>query len=323
MAAHPVGIDATRLSAVLTRACEAGDAIACMDLARLVQSAPGLTLDKARVPALYARACKLGNAVACFNGIAVDGTDALALSRAAELLVTACSGGDGRSCAVLSAAAPVLFPGDPATPAAAFGRRAAEQLEQSCVSGVASDCMLAAQQIADSSPDRERLRTVRILERGCELGVAESCMLLGRLPERSVAERDVLLRRACDGDEERACFLLAAQEGARSSSDLAAKKSWFDRFRRLATARCALGQIESCKSLLHVLSIDGALTRAETNGTLALAAAVCNSGVGMICFHLARAMTNGPEGLRDGARGAQLVKQACELGYPPACQTRD
>jgi hypothetical protein len=327
----PLDADAKRLAAVLERACDGGDAGACVEVVRVHRYAPSLSFDPDRARAWIDRACELGDPLGCLTPARGE-VEAAPLrdwektppkspevKRGIELARKKCDEGHGRSCGVAAAMLQV-FPVDGVDPGALMAR-AQTLMEQSCLKGEKADCEPAAFALAGPRFDESSDRVDRVLSRGCELGDLDACARFAmKLAATDRAKAEVTLRQTCERGGDVACLLVAQADLARANAGQGGASWKVSAMRgvKIARARCELGDEEGCDSLAKALPLVevASLGFAET---LPFLTKVCDRGMPQLCSDLADAVAALPPPRGDQALFSRLKKAACDQGYAIAC----
>ena len=246
-APRPPGGD-SGCAGALSDACEAGRPLACAASARLLEEgAAGGDPDPTRALALYARACGAGVADACADLAALRrrrGDDV----GARQALDEACATGAGRACAALADGAPSPARASRlAERACDLGAvegclaalhfvpqgRAEALLGRACHLGWGDACLAAI------APD---------LDARCVRGGRDACLALGillqegRLLPADGARAAALYTRGCEGELAEACVRLGVLY--RFGAGVAVDEP---RARRLLDHACVLGDPEGCR----------------------------------------------------------------------------
>lgn len=268
------------VTALLGKACELGDATACVGAA-VVSNHLGGKAELPRVIGLLERACELEIGVVCQlvaeayqQGVGVKQD----LARANLLLETACGLGSGRGCTALG-------------------------LNFSKGQGVPEDWK----------------RANELFEQGCDLGDGRACNELGIMFEyaRGVAKDMVrasaLFDKACDLDEPPACveigYLHATGDGA--------LQDWA-RANFLYEKACRLGNGIGCSNL--GFSYEGGTGVAQDwRRANELYAQGCELGSGKACSNLGNNYARGAGTTKDIKKSYELHEKACDLGKSGSC----
>jgi TPR repeat protein len=175
--------DVRLAAALLTQACELGDAAACSDLGVLYALGRGVAQSDERAAALARRACEQGSAIACSNQGALlaegaappsagEGRDALD-ARILRLFRTACDAGVPEGCANLGTAL------DAGKLAARDVRAAARAHRRACDAGLALACHRLAALVAGRPEVAPDLGATALEARACRAAVAPACRAVG------------------------------------------------------------------------------------------------------------------------------------------------
>jgi len=194
-------------------------------------------------------------------------------------------------------AEPVTAPPQPAAPVAASkcSLREPQACLPACDAGDAQACFLAGQgfhQLPEGQRDDEK--AVSAYKRGCDLGKAEACGNLGLQYEKGwgtaqdIAKASALYEKACAADVVVACRNVGKLNEGESGHPAHPEKSAaaYQRALGLALAQCDQRRAEGCVAAGYMFQ-DG-------KGTPV-----------------------------DQARGDELVRKACSMGYSWACKPRE
>lgn len=297
-----------RAARLLERACELGDAEACLLRGRQHLRAVGMPRSPTSVFAWTARACEQRLAEGCVDegimhelgrGTGVD------LHAARERQRTACELGDGRGCTKLGG---LLMDGKGGAAEPVAG---VELMERGCELGFAPGCGLAAiafEGAGGVAADPERRR--RLLLAGAGLGDVVAIVALERLGSSwtSRARRTELesLSVTCDLGSLEACAAL----GILGDPD-------DERVARARRRACEGGQKHACGVVgMH----DGPAVTDPLGGRVVQLAIGCTAGHPASCVEMGRAYEAGDE--TDGvhlSKARRAYAKACELGHTPAC----
>ena len=215
------------------RACEAGDAQACNNVAESLESGRDATPDPTAALALYRRACDGEAWLACVNAARMLSAEASTASydEARALSARACDAGFPVACASLGR----LWAGDDAAAAAAAFRQACDGL----VFDACAELGLRHQRGTGVDVDPER--ALSLLVRACGGGSMRGCALQADvLVETDPPLALVLYRQACIGGYAAGCVTVAEWvESGKAADDIGSAAA----YRRQA---CALGLDEEC-----------------------------------------------------------------------------
>jgi TPR repeat protein len=201
--------------AEMARKCEAGDVIACVNLAVACDKGSGMKIDKTRAASLYARACELGEPFSCTRGAGLydDGREMPAdrerarglLKLSVPLYEKACDKLDALACANLAD----MY---------ANGRgverdfkRALELRTRSCSVDPQSCLALGNAYYRGEGIPQDLQRAAKFFGKACDGGSPAACFLLASMTERGIEGQGdpkaavVLYQRACGLGFEPAC----------------------------------------------------------------------------------------------------------------------
>ncbi|MCY1019352.1 tetratricopeptide repeat protein [Pyxidicoccus sp. MSG2] len=275
------------------RACELGDARACIEAARKLRVEGPRASTEWEQPglALLEKGCASehpSRADACveLSGLLLEGERTADPKRAVELLTRGCQAGHARSCEALGSAW--------------WSARGVERDRMKGLEYLARHCELQPASCDDALVD------FRTHSQSCEEGSARGCFELGRLLD---AHDEVLkaedwaavskaFQRACELGEAEGCMALAqaSVEGRGQDRSLAGVIQ--------AHARaCRLGDVEGC---------------AEEKA-LATIQAGCAANTPAGCRKLADFLLDTPASPADQERGLKLLERFCQQGESQAC----
>lgn len=315
---NPIGVTVASAQKILERACSGGRSNACQALANVLSSSPDLTPDLARVAELRKRACDAGDALACLSAPGqasdtgqIDDATRAAIEGALVGLDERCNRHDGAACAAASAIVMAIDPNPQR--AKSYGTRAGDELEASCLSGKGRSCMLGAMQVmSPMTPQPSRAK--RLFERGCAVGFGAACTAYGRMTEATPDERAKRFDDACQKGDAEGCLEVAALKGAGGTDATRAR----ERAIAIARAGCSLGETMACDTLVRVVRVVRVAPETAKD-ILATGERACDRGSLTTCNELATLYGTGPSDLRDAASAKRLTIRACDLGYPFAC----
>lgn len=275
------------------RACELGDARACIEAARKLRvEAPGAAAAwQEPALALLERGCASehpSRADACeeLASVLLDRARTGDPKRAVELLTRGCQAGHAGSCETLGSAW--------------WSARGVERNRMEGLEHLTRHCELLPGSCDSAVVDFDER------SRSCEEGSARGCLELGRLldaPDEALTAQDWAVvgkafQRACELGEAEGCMALAraSVEGRGQDRDLAGVIQSFAR-------ACKLGDVEGC---------------AEEK-TLAAIQAGCAANRPAECRRLADFLLQKPASPADQDRGLKLLERICQQGEPKAC----
>jgi TPR repeat protein len=279
------------------KACKAGDAQACIDLAVALRAGSGGPIDVNGARALLQRACTKGHGRACWQ-LAFDPGAPSDKSRGERLAHRACDLGDGEACWWLA---------DANRGSAPEAERAVEIWTAGCDRGTAADCTRLARALGEGKhgipKDVERART--LAKRACDLGDGGGCERLAALDPGGDASgqqaRDALLARACDL--------------APIFCEAAAARAAPERAPALLERACEAGLRESCHELATRIATKPEGERSPEVASLRRRA--CELGRRDSCLEAANALAP-TVGSRSRAV-SRLLRRGCELGDARGC----
>lgn len=308
-------------------ACDGGDIDCCLQAGSVYRDRVSSTADRSRARTLFERACGAGNGQACWvlselyrngEGGTVRSQDASNLqSRATTLLTTNCEEGSADACLQLGRIyASGAIEGKGASDSVQRYQRGLALFQASCKAGNVPGCLEWAR-LADEVQD---CNAQGAAQSGCDLGLPPQAMAV------DVALATAMYEKGCDSGDAEACSelslrLLLGTHGVQS-----------DKNKGVALLRraCDLGLAQGClflgwayeKGTHHVLPE----LRDSVDKNVAEAAAFydrgCRHGDALSCYELGDAYMNGRLGLqKDAKAGMELLHQACEDGFPKACET--
>jgi TPR repeat protein len=344
-----------RAASLDRRACEAGIATACADLANLYKAAS--VFDPAL--ALSQNACSSGIAATACTDVGDIYTRGLGVSpdkrRGLAFFQQACEGGDIRGCGQVNAARltigmnKLLGDFELMETLESLKNRSFKYhpLVPPCPKGTIRPGLTGNGQCI---PPEER---VRVLKKSCAAGKAVDCGELGIWTaeglgvEKDLAQAAVLTRRGCNAHDPKSCSYLGVLYGrgtglAQDSSRAAVL------YQRACEGGYAMGcnnlaslyhdgkgvpQSESRRAELLKQACDGgegdacvvlALIYEDVpNGdgpAVALYAKTCDAGLGMGCYSLARKYAEGRGVPRDMTRARAMLQKACSAGFSEGCR---
>jgi TPR repeat protein len=292
--------DTPRGLTLLQTACDAGQGLACGELAEIeITSAVGVTGKQAEGQQLAATACAKYGGWPCqtaTNGLDPD-KDA---ARVLELSRRACDGGDLWACYTLGAKyAEGLYGAtvDPARATSYYGK-ACGDLAPACFN-------LAWQYLRGTGAPLDEARGRTLLERACTLGDASGCDELAR--------RDGKAWAYCEMWGARACYDVAVEitqsrgETAESAGDLI----W------AGDHACRRGFDGACRVTRHL--------RKDSERRCNAGDDVRNTCTFVGLFDALLASDSNPDAQERAAskiEAADVLKRACDAGAKPACDAR-
>ena len=302
-------------------ACDAGEGLACRDLAAAYRRGDGVPKDPARATDLLRRGCRLGAAQVCrtLASRLARGKDGPANpGDAIPLMEWACRHGDGEACRMM---AEYHGGGHYGLDESRARRRA--YLELGCSAGSRISCneLGKALEDGDGGPE-EPARAAAAYEGGCARDSLESCVWLGWLLVKGkglptdVGRGRTLFERTCVSGFSQGCvalahFLLRQRDGTTALEIL--------------SKTCAEGHEEACclMAQTHEQGLGG--VRPDVPRAGRLFEKLCREGHGHACSKLAFLHTAGRpymagKGLeKDEARAREFYEKACALDDTEGC----
>lgn len=318
-----IGIEVQRVDATayLGGACDAGEGLACSELAGLYRRGNGVPRDPARATELLRRGCRLGAAHACklLAWRVARGEDGPAQpADGTRLMEWACRHGDGEACRLIA-----QYHGGGHFGLDKSQARRREYLELGCSVGNPVSCneLGKALEDGDGGPE-DPARAAVAYEAGCARDSHESCVWLGwllvkgkGLPADAGRGRQ-LFERGCASGFSGAClalarFFLGKRDGAAALEVL--------------SRTCAEGHEEACclMAQTHEQGLGG--VRPDVPRAGRLFEALCRDGHGHACSKLAFLYSAGRpymagKGLeKDEARSREFYEKACALDDMEGC----
>jgi TPR repeat protein len=221
--------------ALYQRACDLGSAIACNDLAILLEK------DASRAVPLLEKSCNMGLDRGCTNLGAVISSDVNELGRARKLFEKSCSRSDPLACAMLADLAYV-------------GRGMARDLTEAgrayakaCELGHSESCVSSGWMLdGGEGTAKDPTRAVELFRLACTRKSYSGCAALGYKLTQAPTNREEFeqgmhwMGVACDKQEASGCFLL----GVRFTN---VKGGMNPEARQLFTRACKLGHSRACE----------------------------------------------------------------------------
>lgn len=287
------GYDAELRTGLLERACQLGQADACLQFGLMYAHGNGLPRDRIRSYELYQQACTMGSVVACANAAVRlydgDGVEQN-LERAFELGVPSCLAGRGEGCAVV---ARMFWDG--------------QLVEQ------------------------DRRHAVRLFRDGCDVGHTASCSWLGYTSQRVEGAtlddygRSVFGRtRACELGETVDCVngvsaLYLYFSRVRSEEEILSGLELGARLREVSIAACEANpegaDRHSCAAAIMAQTLSSRdWPLPESQEEIAVLVQSCDAGQATVCMYLTSlgADTSDP-------RTSQWLTAACDGEDDWAC----
>jgi TPR repeat protein len=212
-AGKSVPADAAAAAALFDKACSAGQVEGCYFLAAQYQLGEGVDLDVERARGLHQTACDAGHGGGCLElanlSLRSDGTSADPV-RTADLYEKACGAGEAEGCGYLGNLV-ALGRGRPADLEKAYAL-----YKKGCDAGDASSCDSQGQaHLTGRGTSRDAARAVELLDKACATDAYWGCARLGQWLTRSEGGKDYaraarVFDRACEGGEPAGCAGLAA-----------------------------------------------------------------------------------------------------------------
>lgn len=299
------------------RACDEGDAVACVRLAALVQQRhPAAEATGRDANGLLARACEIGMLRACteVHSRALDdaGVSARRRRQATLQLARLCDRGQADACAVYGTS---LFRMEPRTPAHEVA--AAAQYRRGCELDHGPGCAALAHLYAEGiGVTLDVVAAHAYFTRGCALGVTSACTQRGWMEAEGLipgADPVAGLRQvaaACTQGDGVSC----ARVGRRALQELA-----FDEAVPLFERSCRLGEPDGCAGLVAAkLDRDGT-TRSVTQ-SLDVAKYACQEGSGSGCVLAGQLYELGGEVTANLPLAQRYFYEACALGQVDGCE---
>lgn len=276
--------DVTLAVKLWTKACDGGDAKACLTLAQAIEE-PGAVKspDLMKVAELYRKACDGGYADGCTmlawsyrkgRGVPHD------LSMAFAFYDRGCRGGSQAACVGTGNA----FERGEGVPA--DGKKALEIYARACSANHGGGCWEAARYLSDVK--KEDRSDVPYLEKGCNLNEGYSCFGLAR----------------------------GYESGRHGVIPNAAKA--FELFGRSCKAGCPSGCAGVAQMLIHANGTDRDDARARSMSKVG-----CDEKVPHGCHILGYLLLGGLGGPRDASAAKKVLAEACTLGDHEACDGLD
>lgn len=164
----------------------------------------------------------------------------------------------------------------------------------------------------------------------CDAGDAEACFLAGQgfhqLPEGQRDDQKAVsaYRRGCDLDKPEACGNLGLQyeKGWGIAQDIAKAAALYEK-------ACAAEVVVACRNVGKLnegesgYPADPGKSAAAYQRALTLALALCDHGRAEGCVAAGYMFQDGKGTSVDQARGDELVRKACSMGYSWACKARE
>ncbi len=164
-------------------ACEAGQARACAEAARLLFEDATKPRDLPHITQQYTRGCQLNDGVACERAAGttrVDEDRPALQAKAATLLPGQCERGDWEACELLHAAAQKAPSTDGGAADDTFGKRALTLLRGLCAEGSGPAChRLGSALLTGRLGQKEAVEGARLMDRACAVEIAGACAELG------------------------------------------------------------------------------------------------------------------------------------------------
>ena len=299
------------------RACDKGEASACVEVAMAYASGDALTADTAKAAKLFRRGCEAGEAKGC-NGLGV-----LALSgngvtkdekKAVSLFRKACASGYSSGCLNLGLCEEA---GDGVSPDLS---EAQQHYSRACDLGSAEGCSNSGwAYLTGRGVASDASLGIGFLARACDTDPSV-CVDIGTLfmqgadhLQADVTRAGVAFDRGCGSGVAEACFALGHMwlDGEGTAHDRGLAKQAFER-------GCALGDQQVCSDLAFVLAGDAGPGDAERARVMWDSA--CEAGIGLACANLATALDSTVEA--DVVQASALLERGCSLAYGPACTER-
>jgi len=347
---------AERLS-YLGSSCEAGDTMACTDLAFVHTEGAGVEKNVARGLELLRRSCDAGNPRACMwvgDRLARGKDGPPDPARGVALFDRACDEGYAEACRTLATWVEHGYFGVESTRegrASYYGKGCEAGSPEACYQlamaledgdGIAEDLAAATVAYQDACArehdeacievarmtyagrgvPRDRERAFRLYEGLCSRGLPGACFALGNsLLEDGQGERAVAtLSSSCRRGMEQCCCLL----GSAFEEGLGGMARDVGRAAGLFKTACDAGHGHACfrlAFLYHVgpeYMVDQGLEK-DPERSFALYSKSCDLDYLLACWHVGLLYVNGEEAPLDLARGLVLLEKACQGGVSEAC----
>jgi len=284
-----------RTATFYAKECDAGIAIACIDLGNLYGYGQGVAKDKTHETALYSKACDAGEGEGCFHlGMMYEG--GRDNSREVALYTKACDAGEGKACSSL---ATMYRQGE----GVVKDKEKAQMLSKKACSMVGGD---------DGTCEAVHIQAPT------NAGPEQQAVIADSYGKNADSTSDTASNaKACDESEMFACgqLGLAYEMGrgvSKNSSHAAA----------LLAKACNAGELGSCYTLGRMYvnedGFDGLAM--DYSRAAALFAKPCNDeNEQLACYYLGFMSENGYGVAKDYARAAALYPDACRGGMPVAC----
>ncbi len=296
------------------RACDSGDAHACLVWGNMLVDGVGVAADPARGDVLFVRGCRKGDADSCnAHGVfvrerALDGNRDW--RSVLGLFERACDKGSAKGC---ENAAEILFDGrvDGRSPreGVALLRKSCE-LDDGAADG--SGCVAYGEALKTGRHvDKDPVLAAKWLAKGCRLGVSSACDEAGELGLKVELSAEMLRtidRRRCAADDVKACARVGARLLASSHPGRAAGP--------LATA-CVGEQAGACAAL-GAAELFGRV-QGVVDGAWALLEKACGLDDAASCRRMGDALLVGHFVPRDETLAKKMLKKACHKGDDVAC----
>jgi TPR repeat protein len=264
------------------RACEAGQAAACLNVGLKYHAGKGAAPDPAKALARFARACDLGGPVS-------------ACAKAAELL-------------------------DAGKGAPRDARRAAALYDKACKADSPSSCTnLGRLTLAGDGVAKDPAAAAALFEKACAAREPFGCHARGEtLDAADPVAAATWYSRACNEDHGRACAAMArlVREGRAGYGD---GEEGLQAAAQLFELACAKGDALSCVDFAALLH-DGRGVAADRPRALKMVLEACDAGNAAACQYAGIFVFNGAGGAPDPARARALLQKGCDGGRPGACQ---
>ncbi len=268
-------------AALYRKACDAGSAGGCRNLALLYSAGKGVSQDYGQAAALYRKACNGGDAGSCSNlgllysngtGVPQDYSQAVTLYR------KACDAGDGIGCSNLG----IMYAQGTGVPK--DYTQAASLYRKSCDAGSVISCgNLGGMYANGTGVPQDYGQAVTLIRKACDAGVVGYCGNLGVMyAEGTGVPRDytqavTLYRKACEA-----------------------------------------GVMVSCGNLGSMYA-NGTGVPEDASQAVPLYRKACDAGLVGACVNLGNLYENGIGVSRDHAQAESLFRKACEGGAVVGC----
>ncbi len=318
-----ISIEVRRVDEIsyLGGSCDAGEGLACRDLADAYRGGSGVPKDPARATELLQRGCRLGAAPVCrtlASRLARGSDGPGSPAEAIPLMEWACRHGDGEACRMM---AEYHAGGHLGLEKSRARRRAYHELGCSAGNRVSCNELGKALEDGDGGPEDPK-QAAAAYESGCARDLMESCVWLGWLLVKGkgtaidVERGRKLFERSCasgfpGGCVSQAEVLLKQRDGGAALTIL--------------ENACGEGHVEACclMAQVHEKALGG--VRPDVPRASRIYEKLCRDGHGHACSNLAFLYSVGPQNMaghgleKDEVRSLELHEKACALDYMESC----